>query len=654
MDNEKRECYMMAKDQASEVSWEAMFALLQKIQGVLGKVTKEQLTEWWDGQPIDYEKFLYILEQARVTCEQGSVDLQLQKLRRSFIHDIFVILDTNKDQKVSKAEVVTLMQEVPSPKPITEAEVTEWMDAGEYKSLMNKSAFSELLEDYVLEDRKDIPLPILYLAAKAQQETRVATKAKTVKLLDRVRAFSVKNKDVARTSSSSSPRTPALSAGGTSFNRPNVSFSSAERSASISMEDPPTSSPADTGGGGGGATESPHSPAKKRLWPSLRRQSQAPVTESAFENQSPNTSTKELNRLTLDLKHKDEDMRRLHAQLERREQELHAMHERTSRSPTSPASVGTVGDDLLRKLDSQAAHQERLIDGMDRLRDENLLLEQQNAKFARDNERLSAQVKALLHEAQEDGDRLEALDRALQAEKEKNRDLLSLRKKETTEATKRKADLSKLKTDLKAKTEELEQAQDLIEKCEMELALAKLNEASNAEGGSPRTRRVSSVGSDDSDAEDAPVVYLNPPQQKHYATEMHRTLFSEPSPVYYEFPAETRPSQLLFEVMVRRAHTTEYVACRDSGRRRSLSFSLERGALQVPLCDPFPLEPETWHSVAVAFNWARQRYGLHVGGEKVTADQAFRDASVTGVGSFDAYPRTDAAIVYANIRFVDC
>ena len=647
LSKEVRECFAMMKGKTGEVSWDDMFVLLQKISSV-HKVTKSQLTEWWGGEEIGIDKFAYILEQARVECNQGTLDQQAEKLRKVFIAEIFVILDTNKDGKVSKQELADLMPSVQTPKPITEAEITELLKIADLKPLMSKSQFGELFQDYLLEERKDIPLPLFLRAAQNQQEMRQMTKAKTsTKLMDRVRAYS--KKTPLEKQKSTSPRTPAPSS---PFNvsRSNVSFGSPDVRASI------TSQSLENHSMGGGlelyATESadPMSPQSVPT-PSASRK-KGGVFSLRNKEKEEVRHEKEVNfQLQNELKFKNQEVARLQEIIRERDGQIRVLKSETESSPTSPLS----NDDqvaVIRKLEESDQQVERLVDALDTARDELGSAQEQNARLAEENQRLLNQLTAVLKEQEDFGEQRIVLQRQLQGEKDKTRDLAALRRKETTDETKRRADFSKAKSEIKLKAEELSEAKDLIEKYEMEIAMMRLN-ARQTEAESSR-RASSQWDSDDSDAEESRVVFLNPPHQTASSSAVHSTLFAEPESIYYEFPDSSRPTQMLFELMVTNDSVTEYIVCRDASRKRSLSMTVQGGELLVPLVDGVKLPLGEWASVSVTFHWQRHHYSLFVGTQRVCTEHPFRDSGVSGMQSFDAYPRVDSSVMYANIRFVDC
>eukprot|EP00659_Diplonema_papillatum_P015959 gene15959-24418_t len=216
-------------------TWDDMWNLIQKIPG-RRKPTKEQLQSWWDAdeEALTLEKYEEILAKMCEACGQGSADTQIEKVRRLFIQDTFNCIDGNKDAKLTQNELISFFVDMNTPKPIESGEIESLLRVADISTTsdIKREDFVTLMEDYFLEERKDVPLPLILRAARQHQEQRLAAKQKATnnvsRILQRVRGMSSASKRD-KSENSPPPPTDSVPASSPRTEMPEGSFADVER-----------------------------------------------------------------------------------------------------------------------------------------------------------------------------------------------------------------------------------------------------------------------------------------------------------------------------------------------------------------------------------------------------------------------------------------
>eukprot|EP00760_Papus_ankaliazontas_P011652 PhM_4_TR14916/c0_g1_i1/m.13870 len=143
----------------------------------------------------------------------------------------------------------------------------------------------------------------------------------------------------------------------------------------------------------------------------------------------------------------------------------------------------------------------------------------------------------------------------------------------------------------------------------------------------------------------------------HALSEHNQVLvLDEPGALYYKLDHARTPLKLTFDIYITDdlSGATEYIVCRDDKGRRSLTATVHDGELRVGLRNtPVPLKKNDWTRVNFNFHWTRKIVEISTNTHK-SSDVAieFRDVEAMDVSSLDIFPRTDAFVLYANMRFM--
>eukprot|EP01060_Flectonema_neradi_P011977 TRINITY_DN188_c3_g1_i1.p1 TRINITY_DN188_c3_g1~~TRINITY_DN188_c3_g1_i1.p1 ORF type:complete len:633 (+),score=121.47 TRINITY_DN188_c3_g1_i1:61-1959(+) len=627
---ELRECFaMLRRDKNGGVTIDIILEFLQKLTS-RRKVTKQQLMDWSnqpEGEPINLSNFSQLAEMTRVACEQGTISAQVEKMRRVFVGEIFTIIDTNKDGKISRSEVETFLCGCDIPEPLTPSDVRDLFRIGDIGNNLSKEDFNMIIIDIFLDegDRAGF-LPILVKCARKELENRTQQKLRAIasfsKVVGKMRSFSIKNGSFAPSHTQSPPDSPT----------------SPSSTQTLEQE---VSSPV---AGGSIAPSSPSSlgpdlvKRKSGKWSSWKSAAASTVSgkksaAAAAQQQQQLEEIKNLkieaSRLTNENDRLSEENRNQRGMIDKLDKELHLY--------SSTASLNT--DSLKQQL---FQYQNEI----SQLRPLKTEVETLNGQLLAKQ----SQINTLLSELSQQKE-------LYSRETEKARELAAIRKQEQQESLRYKTELSKIKVQLRQLDEEVIEKQKTIERMEFDKRVEAIEAAglNTTVGGLMSTNKFG----DTTDYLDPPessdldgVLFLNPPKHVETADTLNSTLFESAGPIYYTLASPIRPSQLMFDIKISSSSVSEYITCRDDNSNRSLSLTIDQSFVSIPATAVSFKLSEDWNTVSVTFSWQRQSYSLFLGSMKVCSDQAFRDNGVSNVAAFDIYPRTDSSILYANIRFL--
>ena len=630
---ELRESFaMLRKDKnAGGVTIDTVLEFLLKLTS-RRKVTRQQLVDWSDqsdGDLINLTNFSQLVEMARVACEQGSVAAQLEKMRRVFVSEIFTIIDTNKDGKISRSEVENFLCGCEVPEPITPPQVHDLLRIGDIGNNLSKEDFHMIIIDIFLDEGERAGfLPILVKCARKDFEARQTQKLRAIasfnKVVGKVKSFTIKNSSFAPSNPSSLPDSPTS----LHSSQPNdINEMASPTATSLSPSSPMSLSP-EFGKKKSGKWSSWKSAAASTVQSKKSAAAQAAATAHQHTVEENKNLKMTITRLTNENDELREDHQIQSDIIDKLEKELELYSSTTSLNTHALQQQLVSCRGELTKMSSLKSEYDSL--------NENMRTKQSQM----DN--LSSDLSIQKEE--------------LSREKEKARELAAIRKQEHQEALRNKTELLKLKSVVRQQQEDLIEKQKTIERMEFDqrieaIEAAGLNNTTNLFATSKFAETIDFLDAPESPDLDG-VLFLNPPKHVESAATINSTLFESAGPIYYTLSSPIRPSQLMFDIKVCSSTTSEYITCRDNTSNRSISLTIDQSYVSIPATALSFKLSEDWNTISVTYSWQRQSYSLFLGSMKVCSDQPFRDRGVGNVAVFDIYPRTDTGISYANIRFL--
>ena len=191
---------------------------------------------------------------------------------------------------------------------------------------------------------------------------------------------------------------------------------------------------------------------------------------------------------------------------------------------------------------------------------------------------------------------------------------------------------------------------------EMELSNIRLSEATWETKAQQLEEQLleAQVQSNSNESLKAANVYLLQPSHysSHPASE-HNAL-DLPGPIMMSLPPSYCPYELLIDLYLTEGKGCEYLALRDENGARSFCWSIEQEKLFLPWVPlDVTLSVRTWHRLQIRFDWNAKTIALRLDGSLLWSGIPLRDSDAVNVQVLDIYPRNEAIVSYANVRFVD-
>eukprot|EP00756_Hemistasia_phaeocysticola_P062319 Hpha_TRINITY_DN5757_c0_g1::TRINITY_DN5757_c0_g1_i1::g.147655::m.147655 len=608
-------------------------------------ITIETFADWAGSDEVGDKEFAFLMAKVREICVVTS-EKQISELNAVFLSEMFKCLDGNKDGRVTAAELTrffdAINQRLQLPKPITSQQVEGYVrnaDAPMGNKGFDKDTFVSDIMDQFFEDHREMPPALLLSHARRQLEERAQRKTAVGGLFGRIKETvqgpMTRRGTIAATSPKSMPKQH-------SFN-PVPDKRMKSESSGVSSPDK----------GHGGSVSF------------ARRGSPGELAES-FKRQNTNTRGRSPSRANFGSVQLDAEDEWACQRAEMRE----TMDALAKRLKAKEGEVAQLRKQLRGDLESDDDSEDARLSPQelraalaslrgryDRLRESNEAA-QEKVQLAQERVSQSVQQAGALSA------RVKQLEAVLAEEREKAKQLESIRAQQGEEDTRLRTQLRDLRRELKEKDDELSRVQGRLADAEEEASLARIHNASLASPGttlldSPRgnwrsqTFVTTDLGDMGRETDGPEIVFLNPRDKPELADIQHATLFNEPSPIYYAFDTEVMPTELHFDLCLLTLRACDYLCCRDANRRRSVNLCFDRGAVSAPPHPTsVPLGIDEWMPVVVVFNWRRRIFSVVVGAECAISEVPFRDKDVTGVKVFDVYPRRNANVAFANVRFV--